>query len=86
MYYRVQWSYQSGHTAALGGLWRAGQMVDLPDALAVAIGADSPGVLVALPGYVLPDPGEPERAIDAPAQDRMVKAAGRKRTGAGAGA
>ena len=79
MFYRVQWSYQSGHTAALGGLWRAGQMVDLPDALALAIGADSPGVLVAVPGYVLPDPGQPERAIDAAPSDRMAKAPGRTR-------
>lgn len=84
MYYRVQWPYQSGHTAAYGGLWRAGQVFDLPDALALAINADSPGVLVADPKYILPDPGEPERAVDAAPKDRMVKATTRKRTAAGA--
>lgn len=79
MFYRVQWQYQSSHTAAHGGLWRPGQVFDLPDDLAEAIQRDSKGVLLALPGYTRPDPGEPERAIDAAPNDRMVKASGRRR-------
>lgn len=84
MHYRVQWQYQSSHTAAYGGLWRPGQVFDLPDDVAAAIQGDSKGVLLALPDYVRQDPGEPERAIDAAPNDRMVKAAGRKRASVGA--
>lgn len=84
MWYRVRHEYASGLISHLGGVWRQGQMVDLTDAMALAIEVDSPGALVVVPGYRLPDPGEPEgeTVFDPEPQDRMLRKPGRKRAAA----
>lgn len=64
--YIVQWNYGSSY----GGPWTAGETVNLDEQRAADINRDSPGVLL---------PKVEMRAVDAPPQDRMVKAPGRKR-------
>ena len=63
--YRFNWRYISSY----GGPWEEGEVVELDDELAEALGRDSPGVL-----------GEVKaRALEAPPQDRQVKAAQTRR-------
>lgn len=63
----VQWKYKS----SLGGPWQAGERVEVDAATAEVINRDSVGVLVA----------ETERPVDAPPNDRMLRAAKAKRKG-----
>lgn len=55
MTYTVQWNYQSG----LGGPWLAGQVLEVDDALAIALNHDSPGVLVPTAQSALIPPNAP---------------------------
>lgn len=68
MKYRINWDYAS----SLGGPWKEGESVELDDALAEALGNDSPGVLTL-------DDGDESRAIDAPPENRMIDAPRGKR-------
>lgn len=89
MVYVVQWSYRSGTV----GPWGKGLEVDLAEAQAAAINADSPGVLVpaGAPAPVADaDAGPSARDIAEPPNTRQVTAAdarrapGRPRKAAGA--
>lgn len=72
MKYRINWNYRTGRR----GPWVADDEIDLTDADAAAIQADSPGVLSPVVDVPAPAP----RAVDAPSHDRMYRAPGRKRT------
>lgn len=76
MQYTVNWSYRAGKF----GPWQAGDLIDLADADAEHVNADSPGVL----SIVLPKP-VPVPWVDADEPrpvDRMARTPGRKRAGA----
>ena len=60
MEYRAQWAYASARIKLVQG-----QVVDLDDALAQWLMADSPGVIVPVAEQAM------NRAPDAPASDRM---------------
>lgn len=60
MEYRAQWAYASARIKLVQG-----QVVDLDDALAQWLMADSPGVIVPIAEQAM------NRAPDAPASDRM---------------
>ena len=63
MEYRAQWAYASARIKLVQG-----QVVDLDDALAQWLMADSPGVIAPVA-----EPAATIRAPDAPAADRMHK-------------
>ncbi len=54
------------------GTWKAGEVVVFDDTTAAWLNRDSPGCIEPVE--------EPERAMDAPPQDRQVKRAPRKRS------
>lgn len=65
--YRVQWAYRAG-----AWTFNEGQVVDISDADAAAILADSPGVLAP---FATPKESPPEGGIDAGDGSRQVTAA-----------
>lgn len=68
------------YTSSIGGPWQGGEVVDLTDAQAAALDADSPGVVVPLVRAVPEaEPGEPpaetapKRGRPRGSRDRMAR-------------
>jgi hypothetical protein len=70
MQVRFNWQYRSGL-----GAWGNGEVVDLPDALVAALGADSPGVVSPYAPEPVAAVTDPQEGAGAGEGERQVTAA-----------